>query len=164
MRTLRLGLLAVLVLGLTLAAASQSSPPAPPADSCLSCHSVLGDDPSKGFADDIHHVRGLSCAACHGGDATVDDMEKSMNRAKGYRGVPKRTEIPQICARCHSDAAFMRNYNPSLRTDQLQQYRTSVHGRRLAQGDTQVAVCTDCHSVHGIRPASNPLSSVHPLR
>jgi hypothetical protein len=148
----------------TLAVSAQSPPPAPPTDSCLSCHSVLGDEPSKNFVDDIHHLRGLTCAACHGGDPTLDDMEKSMSRARGYRGVPKRNEIPQLCARCHSDAAFMRAYNPSLRTDQLQQYHTSVHGRRLAQGDTRVAVCTDCHSVHGIRPGSSSLSSVHPLR
>jgi hypothetical protein len=58
----------------------------------------------------------------------------------------------------------MRTYNPSLRTDQLAQYLTSVHGQRLRQGDPRVAVCTDCHSVHGIRPASSPTSSVHPLK
>ena len=172
----RLALIIVVALGFALVASPQAPPPvytesasggrsaAPPTDACLSCHAVLGDDPSKNFADDIHHLRGLSCAACHGGDPTVDDMAAGMNPAKGYLGIPKRAQVPQLCARCHSDAAFMRNYNPSLRTDQLQQYRTSVHGRRLAQGDTQVAVCTDCHSVHGIRPASNPLSSVHPVR
>ncbi len=38
-----------------------------------------------------------------------------------------------------------------------------MHGKRLAQGDAQVAVCTDCHSVHGIRPASDTRSSIHPL-
>jgi len=40
---------------------------------------------------------------------------------------------------------------------------TSVHGKRLAKGDTQVAVCTDCHSVHGILPASDTRSTIHPL-
>jgi hypothetical protein len=57
----------------------------------------------------------------------------------------------------------MRKYNPSLRTDQLAQYRTSTHGKRLAKGDTKVAVCTDCHSVHAIRPARDAESTVHPL-
>ena len=57
----------------------------------------------------------------------------------------------------------MRQYNPSLRTDQLAQYKTSVHGKKLAGGDQKVAICTDCHTVHDIRPASDPRSSVHPL-
>jgi hypothetical protein len=57
----------------------------------------------------------------------------------------------------------MRQYNPSLRTDQLAQYHTSVHGQKLKSGDSRVAVCTDCHSVHNIRPASDPHSTVNPL-
>lgn len=109
-------------------------------------------------------MRGLSCADCHGGNPRQEDLDKSMDRQRGFRGVPKRAEIPQLCARCHSDGAFMRAYNPSLRTDQLAQYWTSVHGKRLRGGDTRVAVCTDCHGVHTIRPASSPLSSVHPLQ
>ncbi|HXE74755.1 MAG TPA: cytochrome c3 family protein [Candidatus Xenobia bacterium] len=168
MRVLRIGLLALLALGFAGVGFSQSPTAAPPAalttDTCVSCHSTLGDEPAAKFTDDIHHARGLSCAACHGGDPTSDDMRVSMSPARGFRGKPSRQQIPQLCARCHSDAALMRGYNPSLRTDQLAQYLTSIHGKRLAQGDTRVAVCTDCHSVHDIRPASNPLSSVHPLR
>jgi hypothetical protein len=57
----------------------------------------------------------------------------------------------------------MRQYNPSLRTDQLSQYLTSVHGKLRAKGDDKVAVCTDCHGVHGLRPASDTRSKVHPL-
>lgn len=159
----RLGFAMVLLLGSALVAGAQE--PAPnPADTCLDCHTVLGHESARKFVEDIHHLRGFTCAACHGGDPTAEDMADAMDPAKGYIGVPKQTEIPPLCARCHSDAAFMRQYNPSLRTDQLAQYRTSVHGQRLRQGDTRVAVCTDCHGLHQIRPASSPLSSVHPLR
>ena len=141
--------------------------PSPPADSCRQCHVALDGrlgDPAQQFGDDIHAARGLTCAACHGGDPREDDPTKAMDRKRGFRGAPKRTEIPQLCARCHSDGAFLRAYNPSLRTDQLAQYRTSEHGKRLGRGDTRVAVCTDCHGVHKIRPALSPLSSVHPLQ
>ena len=69
-------------------------------------------------------------------------------------------QIPELCGHCHSDGAFMRKYNPSLRTDQLAQYKTSVHGKRLLQGDTKVAVCIDCHGVHDLRPASDPRSQL----
>jgi hypothetical protein len=38
-----------------------------------------------------------------------------------------------------------------------------VHGRKLAAGDTKVAVCTDCHGVHEIRAANDIRSSVNPI-
>jgi hypothetical protein len=58
----------------------------------------------------------------------------------------------------------MKRYNPSLRVDQVAEYATSVHGRRLRElGDPKVATCASCHPAHGIRPRSDPKSSVHPL-
>ena len=151
-----------LVVGGAAPLAAQERPRPKPTDSCLECHTVLEHPAAQKYAEDIHYARGLTCAACHGGDPTAEDMSEAMSSSRGYRGVPKRSEIPQLCARCHSDAAFMRAYNLSLRTDQLAQYWTSVHGRRLGQGDTRVAVCIDCHSVHDIRPSTSPLSSVYP--
>ena len=134
-------------------------------NSCLDCHSAL-DPPQQvtpeQFAADIHAQKGLTCASCHGGDPTKDD-DQAMSKAAGFRGKIKRSQVPELCASCHSDGAFMRKFNPSLRTDQLAQYKTSVHGQRLAKGDDRVAVCTDCHSVHDIRPAADSRSSVHPL-
>ena len=105
-------------------------------DSCVDCHSAL--PPPLGvtqetFSQDIHAQKGLTCTSCHGGDAS------------SY------------------DPALMRQYNPSLRTDQLDQYHTSMHGKRLAAGDTKVAVCTDCHSVHDLRPSRDPRSTVNPV-
>jgi hypothetical protein len=135
-------------------------------NTCVDCHSAM-DAPLKvtddQFAQDIHAQKGLTCASCHGGDPNVAD-EGAMSPKAGFKGKVTRDKIPDMCARCHSDAAYMRQYNPSLRTDQLAQYKTSVHGKRLfEQHDTKVAVCTDCHGVHGLRAASDPRSKVHPL-
>ena len=58
----------------------------------------------------------------------------------------------------------MHKYKPQQRVDQLAQYQTSIHGKRLAAGDDAVATCVDCHSVHDIREVKDPLSPVHPLR
>jgi hypothetical protein len=139
---------------------------AQPEESCVTCHKVLDSErlsaPAKSFQADIHAAKGFGCVACHGGD----DKELgpgAMDPAKGFIGVPARKDIPELCGRCHSDAQFMKRFNPSLRVDQLSEYRTSVHGRRLAEGDTMVATCADCHHVHSIRPPSDPKSNVHPL-
>lgn len=86
-----------------------------------------------------------------------------MSKSAGFRGKIERSQIPTLCGSCHADAAFMRKYNPSLRTDQFGQYKTSVHGKLLAKGDKNVAVCIDCHGVHDLKPASDPRSKVHPL-
>jgi predicted CXXCH cytochrome family protein len=138
-------------------------------DGCSACHAETGDDrlanPVKAYAGDIHRAKGFGCVACHGGDAGTDDMEAAMSPAKGYIGVPGRQQMAQVCGRCHSDARFMKQYNPSLRVDQVAEYATSVHGRRLReQNDPKVAVCTSCHPAHNIKPPSDPASSVHPLR
>jgi hypothetical protein len=134
-------------------------------NSCLDCHSAL-DAPLKvtpeQFAQDIHSQKGLTCAACHGGDPAKND-EEAMGKKAGFRGKIKRADIPALCGKCHSDGAYMRQYNPKLRTDQLSQYQTSVHGKLLAKGDTNVAVCIDCHSVHDLRAVSDPRSKVYPL-
>lgn len=135
------------------------------ANTCLDCHSAL-DPPyqvtAEHFAQDIHSQKGLTCASCHGGDPTKPD-ESAMSKSAGFRGKIERKDVPALCGRCHSDAAYMRQYNPSLRTDQYSQYLTSMHGKLRAKGDDKVAVCTDCHSVHDIRPPNDPRSSVYPV-
>jgi len=134
-------------------------------NTCLDCHSAL-DPPfqvtAEKFAEDIHSQKGLTCASCHGGDPTKPD-ESAMTKAAGFRGKIDRKDVPGLCGHCHSDAAYIRQYDPSLRTDQYSQYVTSLHGKLRAKGDDKVAVCTDCHSVHDIRAPNDPRSTVYPL-
>jgi predicted CXXCH cytochrome family protein len=157
---------------LGLAWSAPASPPpaaaAQPPESCVTCHLAIGDErltgPIKAYAEDVHAARGFGCVACHGGDGKEPGME-AMDPARGYVGKPERRQVVQVCGRCHADARFMKQYNPSLRVDQVAEYLTSVHGRRLReQGDAKVAVCTSCHPPHAIRPPADPKSSVHPLR
>ena len=134
-------------------------------NSCLDCHSNLPEPLGvsvETYSQNIHGQKGLTCAACHGGDASSDDPEKAMSRAAGWKGKIDRKQIPELCSSCHSDAERMKKYNPGLRVDQFQQYKTSVHGIKWAKGDAKVAVCTDCHGVHDLRAPSDPRSNVHP--
>ena len=134
-------------------------------NSCLDCHSNLPEPlgvNAETYNQSIHAQKGISCIACHGGDASSDDTDKAMARSAGWKGKIERRQIPELCSSCHSDAERMKRYNPALRVDQLQQYKTSVHGIKWAKGDTKVAVCTDCHGVHEIRAPSDPRSKVHP--
>jgi predicted CXXCH cytochrome family protein len=133
-------------------------------DNCLTCHQGWEDEdgPSHMITRDIHIQNGLGCADCHGGDPTLDDMD-DVRKSTGYRGVPNHLQVPDFCARCHSDAEYMRAHNPALPTDQLDKYKTSVHGQRLfGQRDAKVANCVSCHSVHQIGDGKLPHSSTHP--
>lgn len=135
-----------------------------PNDSCIACHSALetpAGEPAKLIEGDVHHQAGLSCADCHGGDPKDFSMG-AMSPAKGFHGVSKKAQVPELCARCHSNPGYMRRYNPGIRTDQYSEYLTSVHGKRLKRGDTKVASCVDCHSVHDILPVSDPRAPVNP--
>jgi hypothetical protein len=137
-------------------------------EGCVACHLEIGDErlakPVKAYADDIHRAKGFGCVACHGGDGKEAGME-AMDPAKGYIGKPERAQVAQVCGRCHADARFMRQYNPSLRVDQVAEYATSAHGRKLRESnDPKVATCVNCHPAHSIKPPSDATSSVHPLR
>lgn len=71
--------------------------------------------------------------------------------------------IVATCGKCHSNAEFIRQYNPSLPVDQVEKYRTSVHGVRNAKGDAKPAQCASCHGSHNIRSAQDVKSSVYPV-
>jgi predicted CXXCH cytochrome family protein len=137
----------LLVIALTLVGLAARGPAEPPPETHVKS---ISDE----FVSDIHAQKGMTCVSCHEA------------RARSSKSIPytvKRNRIPELCGSCHADVARIKQFNPSLRTDQLSQYRTSVHGIRFAHGDMRVAVCTDCHTAHGIHPASDPRSSVHPL-
>lgn len=133
------------------------------ADECINCHRELDDDlkaPAEAFQMDIHQEYGLSCADCHGGNPDAEDIEEAKNQT--FKGAPPKEKIPELCGSCHSDSLYMRRFNPSLRVDQLELYWTSQHGKLLKEGDHKVAVCTDCHGIHGILQSSQPKSKVFP--
>ena len=142
-------------------------------NNCVECHRGLDDEdmsgPVSAFEAGVHSRHGVSCSDCHGGDPSLpfedeDDGDAAMDEENGFQGSPARDSIPGFCGRCHADIELMRRHNPQLPTDQLRHYETSQHGKGLARGDKRVAVCTDCHGVHGILPASDPASPVYPLK
>lgn len=132
-------------------------------DVCVDCHAKL-EGKLKVVADQsaasVHGHKGMSCTTCHGGSSEDDAGAKAPG--SGFRGHIGRAQITELCGSCHADGNRMKAFNPSLRTDQLSLYHTSVHGSKLAQGDEHVAVCTDCHGVHDIVAGSDPRSPVHP--
>jgi predicted CXXCH cytochrome family protein len=151
---------------LALLAAPAAAQPAAAPNRCLACHAGLAEarlsEPAARFSGpDVHRDHGFACVDCHGGDPAQTDAARAHDRAKGFRGAPRGEAQIAVCARCHSDASLMRKFAPSERVDQAAEYATSVHGKRLAQGDQNVATCASCHGAHGIRPVSDAQSPVY---
>ncbi len=133
-------------------------------DSCSDCHSYMTKKSQtivEQWKNSVHAKKEIGCTACHGGDSTTSSFDDAMWNASDFVGRPKRSDIPALCAKCHSDPAYMRPYNISS-TSQYAEYKQSVHGKRLLEnGDTKVAVCTDCHGVHEIRATDDVRSLVY---
>ena len=149
--------------------------PAAKDTSCIACHRDADRIKDKTklinaylVAYDVHVAVGLSCHDCHGGNpdlAVAGDPAAAMDPELAdhpFVGIPARGVVPAFCGRCHSDPEYMRRYRPDARIDQEQEYRASEHGKLLLAGDPRVAVCTDCHGVHGIRRVTEPDAPVHP--
>ncbi len=133
-------------------------------DSCVTCHTNLGGNSGEvanEWSGSIHAQRNVSCADCHGGDPTKATKEEAMSLSAGFVGKPKTVDIPALCASCHSDVEAMRQYD--LPTDQWTKYQQSVHGKKLAQGDTNVATCFVCHDGHATKAVNDPAAKVYPL-
>lgn len=132
-------------------------------DKCFTCHQALGDKASTLFSHDIHRKKGVTCAGCHGGNSTKEDMEEGMSKAAGFIGVPRGDEVSAMCARCHdSEPVMAGKFNSRLPLYQSEMLRGSVHGKSSTTGGERIAQCTTCHGSHGIRSAVDPQSPVNP--
>jgi hypothetical protein len=138
--------------------------PAKEKDACVACHTSQSGKSAEIVKDStasIHAERNVACADCHGGDSTKSDKAAAHAVSAGYVGVPKTVDIPALCASCHARVETMRQYD--LPTDQWAKYQQSVHGKKLAQGDTKVATCFTCHDGHGTKKTNDPSAKVYPL-
>lgn len=122
---------------------------------CGECHSDAFDLYKKGFHGQ-KYFEGVTdapnCQDCHDyhNIRSVDDPEADTYRANQ----------PKMCAKCHADVRLVSKYQIPVIAP-YQSYMESVHGKELEAGNIAVAVCSDCHRSHDLRPASDPTSYVY---
>jgi len=123
---------------------------------CSKCH-------ANEFNNFVKSVHGQSntgngtiinnCVTCHGIHNIVP-VKSPSSKVNGLN-------IVKTCTGCHSNASYMRTYNPGISVDQLEKYKTSVHGQRIFNGDSKVANCASCHGNHDIKNVKDPQSRVY---
>jgi len=133
-------------------------------DQCFKCHLDMDDAKASLYKTDIHHLKGISCSGCHGGDATSDDMDVAMSKEKGFIGVPSRSDRYQVCINCHADADKMKRLGSNIPTNQYEKLKASIHFQPSFDNQGPMADCITCHSVHDIKNVKDPLSKVYPTK
>jgi len=117
-----------------------------PPPNCAGCH----EKEAKEYATSIHgvsHELGSSGAAncwdCHGSHDIVP--------VKHAESPVFKLNLPQTCAKCHSNAGLTKEYEMK-HPEAASQYMESIHGRALLKMGLIVAPsCNDCHGVHNIK-------------
>ena len=84
-----------------------------------------------------------TCFDCHGGHEILEANDP------GSTVYP--TNVPKLCAGCHSDKQLMAPYH--IPTNQFELYEQSVHGHALIDNqDLRAPSCATCHGTHGAAP------------
>jgi cytochrome b subunit of formate dehydrogenase len=122
--------------------------------SCARCHA----DAQTAYAHSMHAQASktgknpaATCEDCHGDAHQIEgggDPKSPVNHAN----------IPATCGRCHGQTFLMESNGESAQA--FISYQSSVHGRAVANGSKDAAVCTDCHGRHEILPANDPKSPI----
>ena len=121
---------------------------------CGKCHVLVFDE----YKDSIHGREALKgnidvplCVDCHG--------EHKVAPVRDAQAPTSKKNIPDTCSGCHARPEIMKKYG--VPADRIQTFIESFHGIAIGLGDKAEASCTDCHGVHNIKPAIDPISSVH---
>jgi len=127
----------------------------PPAKvSCATCHADEQAAYDRSFHAKAHKTgdgEAATCVDCHGSPhelLAASDPKSKVNHAN----------IPSTCGACHGQKFVMAARGQSAQV--FLSYEQSVHGRAVAAGSGQAAVCTDCHGTHEILAASDAKSSI----
>jgi nitrate/TMAO reductase-like tetraheme cytochrome c subunit len=110
-------------------------------DTCLFCHqkegmtTQIGGQPlaltidGRKFDASVHAEEGIACVDCHSNITSFPHPEVTAASPRDFS-----LEMYPTCQQCHNE--------------QYQKVLDSVHQRALAAGNTNAAVCTDCHKPH----------------
>ena len=125
----------------SVAAAPQSQDGKPSDETCLACHQQEGMTAQIGgqplpitidgtkFHASVHGTENVACVDCHTNITGFPHPEVTASSPRDFS-----LEMYPACEKCHND--------------QYQKVLDSVHQKALASGNTNAAVCTDCHNPH----------------
>jgi len=94
-----------------------------------------------------------TCVTCHGSHRILSHRDPKSPVAV--------MNVPLLCGRCHREGTPVSQTRDIPQDRILENYVDSIHGEGLfKKGLTVTAVCTSCHTAHGMLPHTDPRSSI----
>jgi 5-methylcytosine-specific restriction endonuclease McrA len=138
---------------------------------CTDCHRAHRVLPADSASSSVNRANiAATCGTCHQGVARV--FAASAHGTERPAGAPDSGAWRRpVCNDCHSAHAIVRADQPQWQlgvveecgTCHAQLYKAfleTYHGKVTRLGFGLAAKCSDCHTAHNMRPASDPQSSV----
>jgi hypothetical protein len=135
---------------------------------CSDCHRILPADSPQSSVNRANIP--ATCGNCHAG---VEKVFESSAHGRDYPRQPGiATGHPRpVCTDCHSAHEIVRPDQPAWRLSTVKEcgschehlyetYFETYHGQVTELGSSLAAKCSDCHTAHDMRPASDPKSTV----
>ena len=124
---------------------------------CTSCHAEVGQiyqASAHGQLNAKKDPNAPTCKECHGTHAILGKVERN--------SATFPTNVPKLCARCHREGEKAAKRYKGTQHDIIEHYTESIHGKGLMKsGLTVTAMCTSCHTAHGVLPKTDPASTVN---
>ncbi|HLW85429.1 MAG TPA: cytochrome b/b6 domain-containing protein [Candidatus Sulfotelmatobacter sp.] len=153
------------------------------AATCVDCHGSPHELlPASDPKSRVHHNNiPATCGSCHGRTLVMLDGGQGAQMVASYglsvhgHAVATGSEKAAVCTDCHGtheilDAKDSKSpifkFNVPTTCGQCheaisKEFKASIHGQAIAQGNWQAPVCTDCHGIHSIKSHTDPNSPVN---
>ncbi|MDH3427532.1 MAG: hypothetical protein OEM23_03770, partial [Gemmatimonadota bacterium] len=140
---------------------------------CSDCHSPHRTLPGDSLASTLHRDSiATTCGRCHEDVLAKYAGAAHGGRSSGDAGDGHGHETPN-CVDCHTAHGIVGAHEPNWFLHTVEEcgqcherlyetYLGTYHGKVTELGGELVAKCSDCHTAHDMRPATDALSSVHP--
>lgn len=141
---------------------------------CTDCHGMHDILPAKDAASRTNHFNlPRTCGACHGDPERIrmgnvpggEIVARYHDSIHGQALEKSGLNVAPNCGTCHGSHAIRAHTDPQSRVFRANEsgtcggchegvrahYDASVHGTQVKAGNLKAAVCSDCHSAHGIQ-------------
>lgn len=137
---------------------------------CHRAHDVLPADSAQSSVSRGHIP--ATCGTCHVGIAEVYDRSAHGEATRTGRTTETGHDAP-VCVDCHTAHGIVRADEPQWLLGVVEEcgtcherlyttYFETYHGKVTRLGFSLAAMCSDCHTPHNMRSASDPESTVFP--
>jgi len=142
---------------------------------CNDCHESHKVLPAESPDSSVNHANVVkTCGTCHVG--VLETYEEGSAHGQAYRTGTRSPEghLAPTCVDCHSAHSIVEADEPKWFLGVVEEcgkchqqvyetYFSTYHGQVTQLGFELTAKCSDCHTPHNMRPATDLESTVHPL-